>query len=171
MKKIGLVLFTFILCSQILTAQINIQSPINGGYLEIGKAKIYYEEKGMDAPKIVINNGYSDSSEFNITTEQAEKMINENSGKPDFVILDVRTPEEYSSGFISGSVNIDIKSPDFQEKINALSKDKIYVVYCKRGGRSSRAFDLMKEKGFERVYNMMGGIDKWKEESRKTEIK
>ena len=114
---------------------------------------------------------FLDNIDFNITTEQAEIMIAENSGKSDFVILDVRTQEEYSSGFISGSVNIDIKAPDFQEKINALSKDKTYVVYCKRGGRSSRAFDLMKEKGFEKVYNMMGGIEKWKEESRKTEIK
>jgi 3-oxoadipate enol-lactonase len=114
---------------------------------------------------------FLDNLNFNITTEQAEKMIAENSGKSDFIILDVRTPEEVASGYISGSVNIDIKAPDFQEKINALSKDKTYIVYCKRGGRSSRAFDMMKEKGFDKVYNMLGGIMKWKEENRKVEIK
>jgi rhodanese-related sulfurtransferase len=171
MKKIIFIIFAFILCSQFLTAQINVQSSSKDGYLEIGKAKIYYEEKGIDTPKVEINKEYSDSSEFNITTEQAEKMIAENTGKSDFMILDVRTPEEVASGYISGSVNIDIKAPDFQEKINALSKDKTYIVYCKRGGRSSKAFDMMKEKGFAKVYNMLGGIMKWKEESRKIEIK
>ncbi|MFA5403710.1 MAG: alpha/beta fold hydrolase [Ignavibacteria bacterium] len=108
---------------------------------------------------------------FDISTEQAEKMFGENIGNPDFVILDVRTPEEYSAGHITNAVNLDFKSSDFSEKLDELNKNKIYIVYCKGGGRSAKALEIMQKKGFTNVYNVLGGIKKWKEENRKFEIK
>lgn len=106
-----------------------------------------------------------------VKTATAEKMINDNKRNPGFVLLDVRTPEEFSEGYINGAENIDIKSPDFADKLDRLDKNKTYLVYCRKGGRSAKAMEIMKSKGFEKVYNMLGGITKWTEENRSLEIK
>lgn len=108
---------------------------------------------------------------FDIKTIAAEAMINSNKGNSGFVLLDVRTSEEFAGGYIEGAENIDIKSLDFSEKLDKLDKSKTYLVYCKKGGRSAKAMEIMKSKGFEKVYNMMGGITKWTEEKRKIETK
>jgi len=106
-----------------------------------------------------------------IKTSNAEKLISENKENSDFMIIDVRTPEEYSNGFIKGAENIDIKSIDFANNIDKLDKKKTYLIYCKSGGRSSKAFEVMKSKGFANVYNMLGGITKWTNEKREIIIK
>lgn len=80
---------------------------------------------------------------------------------PDAVILDVRTPEEVQEGAIPGAVNIDFNAPDFGEKISALDKTKPYYVYCKGGGRSSKATEQMKSEGFTDVHNLEGGFKSW----------
>jgi len=92
-----------------------------------------------------------------ITPKDAHKIINENRVS----VLDVRTEEEYKNGHINGSMNIDIQSPDFEEKINSLNKDVQYVVYCMSGGRSSRAVSLMDQNGFLHANNLEGGIAAW----------
>jgi rhodanese-related sulfurtransferase len=106
---------------------------------------------------------------IDVNIDEAVKMINENKGNPDFIILDVRTTEEFAGGFIDGAQNIDIKSPDFEMMIDKLDKTRTYLVYCRKGGRSAKAAELMNQKGFEKVYNLLGGITKWTEE--KKEIK
>jgi rhodanese-related sulfurtransferase len=81
------------------------------------------------------------------------------------LIIDVRTPEEVSAGYIAGTTLFaDIQSGDFEQKINVLDKSKAYIVYCRSGGRSARAADYMVKKGFSRVYNLTGGIQNWKGE-------
>jgi phage shock protein E len=79
------------------------------------------------------------------------------------VLLDVRTPKEVAEGMIPGAIVIDFTAPDFAEKISGLDKDKTYFVYCKAGGRSSRAIDQMKAAGFGKLYNLEGGYDAWLE--------
>ncbi len=98
---------------------------------------------------------------YDITTEKALNLIQENAGNPDFVIIDVRTPEEYNVGYIEGAVNIDFNSEDIREQLNALDKDKAYLIYCRSGRRSASARDIMSELGFKEVYNMSGGILEW----------
>lgn len=83
---------------------------------------------------------------------------------PNAVVLDVRTPEEVSKGKIAGAVNIDLNSPDFKKKIEALDKTKTYFVYCAKGGRSSQAVDQMNAAGFTKLYNLADGIAGWKEQ-------
>jgi rhodanese-related sulfurtransferase len=94
----------------------------------------------------------------------AYDLIERNRGKEGFVILDVRTPEEYEGGRIEGSVNIDYYGDDFRERIEALDKDRTYFVYCRSGNRSGRALKLMSDPGFKRVYNLIGGITRWQSE-------
>lgn len=80
-----------------------------------------------------------------------------------YVLLDVRTPEEYSSGHLKGASNINFYNDTFEDEIDSLDKRKKYLVYCKSGGRSRQAMFLMRDLGFEEVYNLSGGIISWNE--------
>jgi phage shock protein E len=77
------------------------------------------------------------------------------------VVLDVRTPEEYSAGHIAGSTNIDFNADDFDKKISKLDKDKTYLVHCAAGGRSARACSKLDKLKFEHLYNLEGGMGAW----------
>jgi len=99
-----------------------------------------------------------------ITTQEAYALIQENKDNENFVILDVRTPEEIVNGAIKNSVKIDYYSDTFRDEIDELDKDKRYLVYCKSGGRSGEATKLMEELGFQNVYDMSGGFSQWKAE-------
>ena len=64
------------------------------------------------------------------------------------VIIDVRTPQEYASGHLVGSVNIDINAADFEENIIALDPTAKYLIYCRSGNRSAQAIERMRGLGF-----------------------
>ena len=79
----------------------------------------------------------------------------------DKLIIDVRTPGEVANGKISGAVNINYNSPQFKNEISKLDKDKTYFIYCAVGGRSSGARRVMNQMGFNKVYDLQGGISAW----------
>lgn len=79
-------------------------------------------------------------------------------------VLDVRTPEEYRQGGIKGSMNINVNDGAFEQKISTLDKDGIYLVYCKAGIRSRKACNKMVDLGFRHVFNLKGGISRWRGE-------
>lgn len=79
----------------------------------------------------------------------------------DAVLVDVRTPEEYAEGHLNNSNNIDWYDSDFSEKIQLLSKDQKIYVYCKKGGRSAKAAQLMDSLGYTKVVDLTGGYDAW----------
>ena len=58
---------------------------------------------------------------------------------------------------------MDIQGPDFGKLLDSLNKDLPVLVYCKAGGRSGRAKDVMEKLGFAKVYNLDGGITAWRE--------
>ena len=68
-------------------------------------------------------------------------------------VIDVRTAEEYASGHVADSLNIDVSSSSFEDEIGALDPAAEYVVYCRSGNRSSQAMDKMAELGFEDLTN------------------
>jgi rhodanese-related sulfurtransferase len=76
-------------------------------------------------------------------------------------LLDVRTPEEFSSGHIENATNINWNGDDFVSKVENYDKSKPIFVYCKVGGRSAQAAAKLTELGFNEVYNLEGGIMKW----------
>ena len=78
------------------------------------------------------------------------------------VILDVRTEDECNQGIIPNAIAIDIyKGQGFVYKIEELDKSKNYYVYCKAGGRSAQACNIMNQLGFETTYNLLGGMMEW----------
>jgi len=98
-----------------------------------------------------------------ITPEESFRLIQQNLDDENFVILDVRTTEEIDKGYIKNSKFIDFKSNNFIKEISKLDKSKIYLIYCKVGGRSEKAMQIMERIGFAHLYNMLGGFDEWKE--------
>jgi rhodanese-related sulfurtransferase len=80
---------------------------------------------------------------------------------PDAVLLDIRTPEEFAEGRIAGSLNIDFYAADFRDRLDTLSRDTTYVVYCRSGNRSDSAMDIFADLGFTSVFEVDGGIIAW----------
>ncbi len=99
-----------------------------------------------------------------ITPQEAFSLIQEKQDTPDFVIIDVRTPEEFAKGHIEGAINIDFYSQTFRDELNIIDKNKTYLIYCRSGVRSGSARDIMEEINFKEVYNMTGGITQWEAE-------
>lgn len=88
----------------------------------------------------------------------------------DVQLIDVRTPSEHNEIYIDNSQNIDFMSPTFEEDILKLDKSLPVVLYCKSGNRSGKCAKMMKAAGFQKVYDLEGGISKW-EHSDKLDIK
>lgn len=66
-------------------------------------------------------------------------------------IIDVRTPSEFQSGHIRGSVNIPLQS--LSREISRIKKDKPVITCCASGMRSSSAKSLLQSEGYTEVYN------------------
>ncbi len=96
-----------------------------------------------------------------IGPSEAYQLIQQRQGDPDFVILDIRTPQEFLAGHIQGAVNVDFYAPDFKQQLDQLPKDKVYFVYCNSGNRSGQAMPMFRELGFTEVYELKGGIQAW----------
>ena len=105
------------------------------------------------------------SAVTNVTVGKAQTLMKERAGKPDFVILDVRTPEEFAEGHIAGAVNLDVQAKDFEKKLRALDRKKSYLVYCRTGNRSRKATVAMEALGFRSIFHMNEGIVKWKQQN------
>lgn len=81
---------------------------------------------------------------------------------PNTFVVDVRTPGEVAEGYIPGTKYfIDFNSGNFTGEIQKLDKSKSYIIYCRSGGRSSKAASIMIDNGFQHVYNLSGGIMNW----------
>lgn len=99
-----------------------------------------------------------------VTPPMAYSLIEENKANPDFVILDVRTPEEYADGHIAESILLDFYADGFEAELDKLDKSKTYLVYCRSGNRSGKSVKMMKDLNFMEVYDVDGGIVRWEAE-------
>ena len=100
-----------------------------------------------------------------ITAAQAKEMI----GKGNTLVVDVRDPSEVEkTGKAAGALNVsrgmlefraDPESP-YHDK--SFSKDKTIILYCASGGRSALAGKVLKDMGYEKVYNL-GAFKDWAE--------
>ena len=95
-----------------------------------------------------------------VTTSEFNDFIKKGEGQ----LIDVRTPNEFESGNIAPSTNIDFYSPGFQDQLTKLDKNKPVYLYCRSGRRSGITMNLMKDMGFIAVYNLDGGIIEWQEQ-------
>lgn len=77
-------------------------------------------------------------------------------------IIDVRTIDEFSKGHLANALNYDWNENEFDKQIAPLDKSKPVFIYCLSGGRSSSAASKMRSEGFKTVYELDGGIMKWR---------
>lgn len=99
---------------------------------------VFSQEKGMHNVPV---------SEFQIFETLSKKAL-----------LDVRTPQEFNKGHVEGARNIDYFSKSFKSELDKLDKSIPVYVYCRSGGRSAKAMQIMKEMGFVTIYNLQGGF-------------
>jgi rhodanese-related sulfurtransferase len=92
------------------------------------------------------------------TTEELQNKVR--NLVQDEVLLDVRTEAEFNQGHIVGAVNFDISNHNIMQEIVNLDNSKIYIVYCRSGGRSQLASIIMEQKGL-KVINSSVGIIHW----------
>jgi len=108
------------------------------------------------------NSPYSKTQTLlDITAIESYAIIQNNTENPNFIIIDIRTPEEYESGHLVDSIIIDYYESTFEKDIDQLDKEKTYLIYCRTGRRTGLAMDIMEDLNFLNVYNMLGGITQW----------
>jgi adenylyltransferase/sulfurtransferase len=100
---------------------------------------------------------FTREGEYEITVDELKKRLD---NKDDLFILDVREPQEYQICNLNGYL---IPLKDLPKRINELDTAKEIIVHCKVGGRSRQAVEFMKQSGFRKVKNLVGGIDEWAE--------
>lgn len=76
-------------------------------------------------------------------------------------VIDVRTPKEFQQGHLKNAQNIHLYDQDFGQRIEKLDKKQTVYVYCKAGGRSAEAVEILQNHGFESIIELEGGTDSW----------
>lgn len=76
----------------------------------------------------------------------------------DFLIVDVRTPEEYKISRINNSININFYDEKFINMFKKIDYDKHVLIYCRSGRRSLEAAKILTDEGFGKIYDLKGGI-------------
>ena len=101
-----------------------------------------------------LNSIFSQQQIFDIDYKKMSEIIENEST----VVVDVRTADEFNSFRIKNSINIDYYSKNFLDSISSYKEKKNIILYCRSGRRSYYAAKLMQEKGFNKIYNLKGGV-------------
>ena len=78
-----------------------------------------------------------------------------------YIIVDVRTAEEFESGHIQDAIHFDFYSESFQKEILSLDKSSSIILYCRTQNRSAKTADFLKENGYKEIAVLEGGITSW----------
>jgi rhodanese-related sulfurtransferase len=105
-----------------------------------------------------IQNGFELDYIPQITVQDFVELRNQERGR--IAILDVREPAEVESGMIENSLCIPLGK--LESRLADLDREKLLVVYCRGGYRSSIATSILRRAGFRDIANLIGGFDAWK---------
>ena len=92
-----------------------------------------------------------------ISAQEAYNMMQESD---DFILLDVRTPDEYQAQHIEGAILIPVNEIEARAAQELPDKNAVILVYCRSGNRSLQAADILARMGYTHIYEM-GGIANW----------
>lgn len=107
--------------------------------------------------------GENDATYRQITMSEAVEMM---ASESDYIILDVRRPDEFAAGHIPNAVNIPNESIGADEIDELPDKDRLILVYCRSGNRSKQASEKLVRLGYTNIVEF-GGILDWKGEIEK----
>ena len=100
---------------------------------------------------------FFDSSKINIISDSQFLEIQDT----DYILVDVRTIDEYESGHIQNAINFDFYSESFQKEILSLDKSSLIILYCRTQNRSTKTANYLKENGYKEISVIEGGITSW----------
>jgi adenylyltransferase/sulfurtransferase len=89
----------------------------------------------------------------------AEELRDARARGESIVLVDVREPFEWQISDLPDSVKIPLAS--LPSSLEQLSRDDDLVIYCRTGGRSAQAVGFLRQRGYSRVRNLIGGINGW----------
>ena len=92
-----------------------------------------------------------------VNAEEADSMMEEESG---YIILDVRTAQEYSEKHIPGAINIPNETIGTEDIPELPDKEQLILVYCRSGNRSKQASEKLVKLGYTNIVEF-GGINDW----------
>lgn len=92
-----------------------------------------------------------------VTTDEAISIMEE---EKDYIILDVRTPEEYKSKHIPGAINIPNETIGTEDIPGLPDKEQLIMIYCRSGNRSKQAAEKLAAQGYTNIVEF-GGINDW----------
>lgn len=101
-----------------------------------------------------------------LSPDDAARLMEANRHQGAFVLLDIRTVDEFRQGHIEGARLMDYYRPDFREKFASLDREATILMYCRSGNRSSHVLELADQLGFRNIYDLRGGILAWKKNGR-----
>ena len=104
--------------------------------------------------------GQSVSANQTMTTQELQSKLN---AKENFVLLDVRTQEEYNAGYIAGAILLPYDEINVKATIVLPDKEKEIVLYCRSGRRSAIAKKSLLDLGYQKVVDF-GGVKRWEGE-------
>ena len=111
-------------------------------------------DSAAPAPQAAVQKKIDDKA--SIVVAEAKALM---ASRKDLLLIDVRSPQEFSQGSIAGSKNIPFI--DIMEGRYTLPKDKPVLLICSIGGRSFAAVQLLQEKGYTEAFNLDGGVQAW----------
>ncbi len=97
-----------------------------------------------------------------IPPKDAFKLIKKHKNDSNLTILDIRPQNEFEIEHIHGAINLDYDGHEFRKKVKKYDNQKNYLIYCRSGVRGEYFMGIMKELGFNQVYNILGGFVGWK---------
>ena len=112
------------------------------------------------AAAIMLLSGCGSASYKQISQDEAMKMMQEQS---DYLIVDVRRPDEFAEGHIAGAVNVPNETIEDEAPDALPDKEQTLLIYCRSGNRSKEASQKLADMGYTNVFEF-GGINTWKGE-------
>jgi len=153
--------------TEIIKTILAIGDSLKGRLLTVDALELKFKEYAiMQDPDCVLCAKKGDITSFNqpnqgikhmqdlITREELERLRAE---QEDFILIDVRTHEEREAYHMGG---IHIPLDELAKRVHELEKEKLIITYCRRGGRSEIALQILKQAGFAQVKSLAGGIQK-----------
>ncbi len=93
----------------------------------------------------------------NVTPAEAEALLQK---KPQTIVIDVRTQEEFAEGHIAGAKNVNFNAPNFTDRMKEF-EGKSILIHCAAGGRSTRALEALANQSFAELFHLNQGFNAW----------
>jgi len=109
---------------------------------------------GNDEPVVAVNEA---GEEVIVSQKVPPQTYVDDLSSGEHILIDVRTPQEFDSGYIDGAININVDT--LSSRLDEIPTDRPIILYCRSGNRSAIAADILAENGFTNIYDIGGVID------------